>query len=198
VAEAEAAGVGEHLSADERARAARFRVEAPRRRFVAARGLLRSLLGGYLGAPGAQIEIASGRNGKPELRAGRLQFSVSHSGERVLVAFAGDRPLGVDIEEIRVAPDLLDIARRYFAPDEAAAIAQLAAAERPAAFFSLWTRKEACLKVDGEGIGAGLARPLGAFAPVTARAIDVAPGYCAAIAAPGSDWRARCFDGLDG
>jgi len=196
VAEAEAAGVAGHLAADERARAARFRVDAPRRRYVAARGLLRRLLGGCLEVPAERIEIAPGPNGKPVLADGGLQFSVSHSGDWVLVAIASDRPLGADVEEIRATPDLLDLARRYFAAEEVLALEGLAAGERPAAFFELWTCKEACLKVHGEGLGGGLARPLRAFAPLVARRLDVAPGYCAALAAPGDDWRARRFDGL--
>lgn len=198
VEDAEAAGVATHLGEDERARAARFQVAAPRRRYVAARGLLRRLLGQYLGAPAERIEIVSGRNGKPELPGTPLHFSVSHSGDRVLLAFASDRAVGVDVEEIRPSADLLDVARRYFAAAEAEALGALCAPERPAAFFSLWTRKEACLKVDGEGVGGGLARPLAAFAPVTVREIDVAPGYCAALAATGNDWRPRRFDGVPG
>lgn len=189
--EAEAAGVAQHLSADEEARAARFRVEAPRRRFVAARGALRRVLGDYLGEPAESFAIAPGPNGKPELAGRRLHFSVSHSGDRALLAFACDRPLGVDLEQVRAAPDLLEIARRYFAADEAAALAAVAAPDRARAFFALWTRKEACLKVDGEGVGSGLARPLDAFRPVTVRDLDVAPGYCAAVAAAGANWRVR-------
>jgi 4'-phosphopantetheinyl transferase len=198
VPEAEAGGVGAHLAAEERARAARFKVAAPRRRYVAARGLLRRLLGSYLGEPAERIAIAAGRNGKPELPGTPLHFSVSHSGERVLLAFARDRPLGADVEEIRAAPDLLDLARRFFALAEAEALGALPEPERAAAFFSLWTRKEACLKVDGEGVGAGLARPPASFGWVRVREIDVGAGYCAAVAAPGQDWRPLRFDRVPG
>lgn len=197
VAEAEAAGVADHLCADERARAARFQVPAPRRRYVAARGLLRRLLAAYLEVPAERLEIVAGRNGKPQLPGTPLHFSVSHSGDQVLLAFAADRALGADVEEIRSTPDLVDIARRYFAPSEAEALLALPELERTAAFFSLWTRKEACLKVDGEGVGAGLLRPLAGFAPIMAREIDVAPGYCAALAAA-ADWRPQLRHGVPG
>lgn len=196
VAEAEAGGVGRHLAGDERERAGRFRVDAPRRRYVAARGLLRRLLAHYLAQPAERIEIASGPNGKPVLADGRLHFSVSHSGDWVLVALASDRAVGADVEEVRAAPDLLDLARRYFAAEEALALEGLSPRDRPTAFYALWTRKEACLKVHGEGIGAGLARPLRDFEPVIARDLELAPGYCAALAAAGAEWRARRFDGL--
>ncbi len=196
VAAAEARGAFRHLAPDEHERAARFVVPEPRRRYAAGRGLLRHLLGLYLDRPPERVAIGSGRNGKPVLAGGGLHFSVSHSRDRLLLGFAGDRPLGVDVEEVRDTPDLLAVARRYFAPDEAAGLAALRAPERAASFFSLWTRKEACLKVHGEGVGAGLARPLPEFAPVVALEMDLGPGYRAAIAAPGSDWTPRRFDSV--
>jgi 4'-phosphopantetheinyl transferase len=191
VAEVEALGVARHLDDQERARAERFLVPEPRRRYVAARGLLRRLAGRQLGVAPERVEIVAGPNGKPLLAGDSLHVSVSHSGDWVLVALAVDRPLGADVEQIRASPDLMDVARRYFAREEALGLAGLSESERPGAFFSLWTRKEACLKVHGEGIGGGLGRPLGAFAPVVARGLDLAPGYCAALAAPGDDWQAR-------
>ena len=45
------------LSAEERARAARFRFHRDRDRFVVGRGLLRRLLGAYLGIPAAEVRL---------------------------------------------------------------------------------------------------------------------------------------------
>ena len=45
-----------------------------------------------------------------------------------------------------------DIARRFFAPGEQQRLFAFTGSEREAAFFRLWTCKEAFLKVTGEGL----------------------------------------------
>ena len=47
----------QHLSVDERARAARFRFARDREQFVAARGLLREILALYLGVAARQLRF---------------------------------------------------------------------------------------------------------------------------------------------
>ncbi|MFM7075989.1 MAG: 4'-phosphopantetheinyl transferase superfamily protein, partial [Planctomycetaceae bacterium] len=64
--------------------------------------------------------------------------------------------VGVDLERVerdrRMNDDLLRVAGRFAGP-ESAWLASLPAAEMPAAFYRLWTAKEACLKCLGTGIG---------------------------------------------
>ena len=154
------AELGEALSADERERARRFRFDRDRRRFTTARGLLRRLLGRYLGRDPAGLRFAYGPRGKPSLGEGHgLRFNVSHSGGLALLAFAWDRELGVDVEEEREVREAADIARRYFSPREEEELRRLREDQRQAAFFRCWTRKEAFIKATGDG----LSRPLDAF-----------------------------------
>ena len=61
------AGLHATLSADERGRAARFHFERDRKHFIAARGLLRELLGRYLARAPASLRFAYGPRGKPFL-----------------------------------------------------------------------------------------------------------------------------------
>jgi 4'-phosphopantetheinyl transferase len=142
------------LSVDERERAARFHFERDRNRFQVARGVLRELLGRYLGLPPARIELTRLPGGKPILqdREARLRFNVSHSGGLALLAFAQGRELGVDLEAERSLPEMESLAERNFSPAEVEAWRALAPGERPAAFFRAWTRKEAFLKATGEGL----------------------------------------------
>jgi len=158
------------LSAEERARAERFHFARDRQRFVGTRGLLRGLLGRYLGIEPFALRFAYGPRGKPSVMAGpgpgRMRFNVSHSGGLALLAFAWDRELGVDIELERPVPEADSIARSHFAPAERAALSRLTPAERPRAFFRCWTRKEAFIKATGDG----LSRPLDAFE------VTLAPG----------------------
>jgi 4'-phosphopantetheinyl transferase len=159
--EGELAALAAPLTDAERARAARFVHERDRLCSLAARGLLRELLGRYLDARPAALRIGATAAGKPILEGGSpLAFNVSHSGELVVVALARADALGVDVEAERPLPDLDGLARTVLAPEELAALAAHAPEERTAAFFRAWTRKEAYLKAVGEGLGL----PLDGFA----------------------------------
>ena len=78
------------LSQDEQARADRFYFELDRNRFIVARGLLRTILSGYLGIESSQVQFCYGPYGKPALkstlRVKEIHFSVSHSNNLVLYA----------------------------------------------------------------------------------------------------------------
>lgn len=130
------------------------------------RGPLLALLGAYLGVPASSVSVHDTPGGKPELagslvarnRGSRLEFNWSHSGTLALVALARDLPLGVDIEQLDKRPRVLEIARRYFDPGEAAALATLGDEARKRAFIALWCAKEAVLKAAGTGLSFGLSR----------------------------------------
>ena len=143
------------LSKDESLRAAGM-AATPRRRFVAARSLLRSLLAAYLSAEADSIEISYEARGKPRL-GGRhadhdLHFNVSHSQSRALLAF-GRSPLGVDLEAIRPVRDMEELANRFLSERESRTLNLLPAPVRRRAFFACWTRKEAYVKAIGTGLG---------------------------------------------
>ncbi len=150
------------LSDEELERAARFRFEKDRKRFTSARGILRSLLSGYLDTDANKISISYGRYGKPQLSPGSsaipVHFNLAHAHSRALFAFALDRDVGVDIEFMRrdVAQD--DIAERFFSPHEKAALDSLPPDMKRKGFFTCWSRKEAFLKATGKGLSFGLDR----------------------------------------
>lgn len=155
------AALGDTLAPDENARAARFVFERDRRRFATARGLLRQILGDATGIAPARLAFRYGTRGKPSLAdaPGAPDFNVSHSGGLAAFALSRAGEVGVDIEQERPMPDLAAIAERFFSPRESAVLAGLAEAERVPAFFRCWTRKEAFIKLTGEG----LSRALDAF-----------------------------------
>ena len=91
--------------------------------------------------------VKIGKNGKLFCDGGH--FNLSHSGEMVLCA-AADAPVGCDIE--RISDAHIEIMKRVFTSSEQDYI--LAApdtAVRTRRFFRLWTMKESCLKMTGEG-----------------------------------------------
>jgi 4'-phosphopantetheinyl transferase len=141
------------LDADERERAARFKVEAPRRVFVAARGVLRRVLAQQLERDPGTIRFVIGSHGKPHLSpASDLHFNLSHSGATVALATSRGVEVGVDVEEVTRRLDHLRLARRFFAESEIHALAEAPRADTARRFFHFWTAKEAVLKATGSGL----------------------------------------------
>lgn len=142
------------LSADELAQAGRFMFERDRRAFVAVRGALRVLLGRYLARRPERLELARQARGKPYLAepGAACQFNVSHSGELGLLAFARDRELGVDVEVRTPGRDWLALAEQSFTVAEIGTMRSLPEADRAAAFYTCWARKEAFIKATGQGV----------------------------------------------
>lgn len=148
------------LDAAERARAARYRLSAPRRQFVLMRGALRRLLARYLGTTPQAVALTAAPGGKPRLAdPAPLAFNVSHSGG-LGVAAVSRCGVGVDVEQVRADVDAAGLAARFLTPGEAAW-----AGAGHEAFFECWTLKEAYLKARGEGIARGLASFETALAP---------------------------------
>jgi 4'-phosphopantetheinyl transferase len=162
--DAEAAD-GSALSDDECERAARFRFDRDRRRFVAGRSALRSLVGSYLDVAPDEVAFEYGPQGKPFVPGATLSFNVSHSGGQAVYAFGSGLEVGVDVELLDHARYGDDVAERFFSPQEVDTLRGLAPAMRPAAFLRCWTRKEAFIKARGEGLSLPLDEFDVAFAP---------------------------------
>jgi 4'-phosphopantetheinyl transferase len=124
----------------------------------AAERRLRETLAGYLSAEAASVRIERNAHGKPFLTDAALQFNLSHSGGALLIAISATQALGVDLEGGGRERNYLDIAERFFSPDEAAMLGRLDPARRRDRFVQLWSAKEAVLKALGRGIAFGLDR----------------------------------------
>ena len=92
--------------------------------------------------------------GRPRLARGDTGWSHSHG--RLLLAYAEQGRIGVDVEPRGRRMDALGIASRYFADEELAALEMLEGDARQLAFLRLWCAKEAVLKAHGSGIAFGL------------------------------------------
>ena len=207
------------LSQSEHKRAVRFHFQRDKRRFVVGRGILRSLLGGYLNVRPDQVEFHYGVHGKPyiseKLDDGALCFNLAHSHELVVYAFACGRDIGVDLEYIRPIPDFERISANFFSERENIALNSLPVEQRQEGFFNCWTRKEAYIKA----LGDGLTHPLDQFhvslipgEPARLLGVEQAPeevsrwrlqdftptpGYTAAIAVEGHDWQPQFWQWPD-
>ncbi|MBW8724034.1 MAG: 4'-phosphopantetheinyl transferase superfamily protein [Inquilinus limosus] len=138
------------LSAEERQRAGRFRTGLLRARYVAAHAALRLLLGRALDVPAEQLRFRQNAWGKPGLTEGDLRFNLSHSGPWAVVALARGIEVGVDVEAVSHPPPL-EVAGIAYSAAERAALAGLSGPALAAAFYAVWTRKEALSKGIGRG-----------------------------------------------
>jgi 4'-phosphopantetheinyl transferase len=148
------------LSVGEQDRAAKFKFERDRRRYIIAHVALRSILAGYLDVNPSDLDYALGPNGKPDLsdRVGArgVRFNLSHSGAAALIAVTADREIGVDIEYVKKDFPIHEVAERFFTRQEIAALKQLPEHLHSEAFFKCWTSKEAYLKAKGTGLSGKL------------------------------------------
>ena len=176
----------------EHARAARMPVDARRREFLIARGVVRTILAAYMDIDALVLPLRTGAHGKPFIDAsGAPAFSVSHSAGLVVVAVTASFAVGVDLERVDRRLDVEAVAARFLPDCESALLSALAPGARHAAFFRLWTRHEALLKARGCGFATGVGD---AFAPIPSGAgaqaegahtlteLEVGPGYVGALA----------------
>ena len=196
------------LSQSEADRAGRLKSAHAKNRFIAGRGMLRNILGGYLRIDPAAVRIAQGEHGKPFLadRALDLRFNLSHADEIMVLAVAAGVEVGVDIERIDAGKAIHEMARMAFSRREQEKLLAMPASQQKEAFYRCWVRKEACLKACGRGFslsGSSFSVPLFNVAPAISTFnshpstvfshpsnefswqildIDVPHNYCAALA----------------
>jgi len=204
------------LSRDEVGRANRYLSKSNGRRFLVARGLLRTILGCYLGVSPTALFFDYGRNGKPELvpgcNPGGLRFNLSHTSNTAIYAVTRNRAVGIDIEDPSRTVDMQPIVRRNCSKQEQADLQSVPEEMKRQAFFTCWTRKEAYIKARGDGLSAHLNQITVSLIPgEPARLIETPEGkdeaarwtikdikaggeYIAALIAEGRSWRVRNWD----
>lgn len=185
---------------------------SPREVTAAAQSALAKRLMHYSGTD-RPPEIRRGEHGKPYAPAlDGLDFNLSHARNHVLLAFARNQPLGVDLERLDREHAVEELARRFFAPAEADALKRLPSSRQLPAFLRLWTCKEAVLKAIGAGLSFGLSRVafelsddgiptgLGQLAPAAGTPrdwcvtlLEPTPGFAGALAWKGPPRKVRAF-----
>lgn len=133
-------------------RAERYLAPASRRNLIATRSRLGQVLA-VLGQDQEQVQVAD--NGRPYHRSQAVQFNLTHSHDRAVLALSRDpalqEGLGVDLEWTGRPIDVAAIGRRFFTEDEYGWIGS----DR-SRFFHVWTRKEAIIKTNGIGLRVAL------------------------------------------
>ncbi len=155
------------LSPVELVRLAGFRNEGRRREFGIGRGFARELLGQALGCDPKDLAFEYGPHGKPRLIGEDPEgpgYNLSHSEGLIVVALCDRGEVGVDVlRSEQVVRDHILLTRRYFSEAEATWVLDPESGEGRRRFLSLFTQKEAVLKLSGEGL---------------ARSLDRVPAFC--------------------
>lgn len=205
------------LATEEVEKTWRYYFEKDREHFAVARGMTKTILGGYLKVMPNEVRFRYNSFGKPALAddcKADLRFNLSHSHGLALLAVAREREVGIDLEYQRPEIATEDIAERFFSATEVKSLARLPKEMQAEAFFKCWTRKEAYIKAIGEG----LSFPLDQFSvslhpselPELREVVgnrqemsrwsfwDLSPNsrYAAALVVEGSNLRLRCFQGF--
>ncbi|MDQ7808696.1 4'-phosphopantetheinyl transferase superfamily protein [Amycolatopsis sp. A133] len=184
----------------ERARATRLAATPAGDVFTASRALQRLWGAAVLGVPPAEVvfdrsceHCADPGHGPPRL-AGAPAFSVSHTGQWLLLAVAGAGRIGADIEDPAAAADPAGLAAVVLSAAEHREFSTADPAEGPTRLLTAWTRKEAAMKLAGLGLAAAPSRvevwgPLARSGvsgwprePVHLRSLAVPGGHVAALA----------------
>lgn len=143
------------LPEERKQRALACRDERTQRQLVGAGLLLQRALEKN-GVPTAEQIFDRTELGKPFLKHRKdLHFSLSHGREWAVCAVS-DHPVGVDVELPRCT---MELARRFFHPEEVSALEPLEKEEQKDRLCRLWTAKEAFVKA----LGGGLTIPLDSF-----------------------------------
>jgi 4'-phosphopantetheinyl transferase len=142
------------LSVDEVMRAAAYKRQPDRTRFIGRRGALRWLAGRYFAKDPASLCFTAGEAGKPGLQcseAARCAFSVSRTEDLTVLSFGRAELVGVDVERAGRSFDHAAVARYIFSDAEQRRLED-AQDDTADVFLQTWTRKEALLKALGTGL----------------------------------------------
>jgi len=145
------------VSAEDRTRAERLRDPDARAGLLSRRAAVRRVLALYLSRHPEFVRIVTLPGGKPTFvpepaDARILSFSSGHSGDVFCLAVGTSTSLGVDVELERLVPRSLDIAARWFSPEESDSLRSVQQDRLSEEFFRLWTAKEALAKRHSAGL----------------------------------------------
>ncbi len=152
------------LDGDEIARMERFHFPEHRHLFLVSHLLVRTALSHYSDLPPGGWRFMNDENGRPLIdpvaEPVSLSFSLAHTAGLAVVGVARGSDIGVDVEQAGRRVDAEGLSRRFFSPEEAAALEHLPPGRLEEQFPLYWTLKEAYIKA----LGLGLSHPLDSFA----------------------------------
>lgn len=151
------------LTEAEQTKALRFHFAADRNRHVISRALLRTVLPPYLGIQHQSLSFRTDEYGRPSLDnpealASGFDFNLSHTAGLIALGVTCGTVVGVDVENASRQQPAMEMASRFFSPDEVASLRRFDGDALNLEFFRHWTLKESYLKAYGVGLSLPLDR----------------------------------------
>jgi 4'-phosphopantetheinyl transferase len=142
----------QRLAMSEACRYANFRRNQRKRQFLVGRMLLRLAVSKMMNVPVHEITVIDRAGSAPELFVAEGQFSapnfsISHSRNWVGCALSAEVMLGFDIEVNDPDRDIVALSQAAFHPNEQLWLMRQPDADRIAAFYQLWSTREALYKL---------------------------------------------------
>ena len=145
------------LNAAEKEQEKRFYFARDRLRYLVTRALVRTVLSRYLPIHPRDWMFSTNAYGCPQIANAEakeecISFNISHTHSLIVLGVTRHRALGVDVENVEAREALLDIADRFFAPQEVTALNAVPMAQQQYRFFEYWTFKESYIKARRMGL----------------------------------------------
>ncbi|MCK5925271.1 MAG: 4'-phosphopantetheinyl transferase superfamily protein [Methylococcales bacterium] len=147
------------LNSEERVRWQRFKFEKHQRQYLITRALVRTTLSKYTHIQAQEWQFSKNKYGKPAIfPAQNLYFNLSHTENLIVCAVTRQAAIGVDVETLTHKSSIMEIAQRFFSPQEIKALSNETKSKQKQRFFQYWTLKEAYIKAKGMGLALPLAQ----------------------------------------
>ena len=141
------------VSKDESDRAFKYHFERDRKIYLIGHVFIRKVLSHYTKMTPQALDLSPVVNTKPVLLNAPfpVHFNISHCGSCILIAVSFDTEVGIDVEELVEDFDMDGFSENNYHPNEISEMARLEGDKQIDYFYTIWTRKEAWLKLTGEG-----------------------------------------------
>jgi 4'-phosphopantetheinyl transferase len=145
------------LNSAEKEQQVRFYFAKDRLRYLVTRALVRTVMSRYVPIDPRDWVFSTNAYGCPEIANAQgqeafLSFNISHTESLIVLGVTTRRALGVDVENFRAREVSIEIADRYFAPAEVAALNNVPPQQQQYRFFEYWTFKESYIKARRMGL----------------------------------------------
>jgi 4'-phosphopantetheinyl transferase len=141
------------ISKEESDRALRYHSDRDRNIYLIGHVFIRKVLSHYTQIAPQVLALSPVVNTKPVLLNAPFpfHFNISHCGNRILIAVSFDTEVGIDVEELVEDFDMDGFSENNYHPNEITEMERLDGDDQTDYFYTIWTRKEAWLKLTGEG-----------------------------------------------
>jgi len=149
------------LEPQELIKAARFRFDSDKLRYLIARAMARLVLSQYAGVAPENLRFTKNDYGRPEIANSsyckeKVRFNISYSKDIIVLAVAMNVDIGVDIEFVYENADFFLYTKGILSETELRYLTNMPSEARSLEFFKIWTLKEAYIKSRGLGLAIGL------------------------------------------